>query len=266
MIGDSLLQRYNATITILIESGVLYSTYMILDLAFQNDPSASTILDAGLIQVVGIMPTLIIVQVGLGRAIHENERGGVGSLNAFSSFDPRRASSGSNLHKPLGMSLGSMGGGSASRTFIVNAPSGDHDRQQREGGGSIHDARSFREAIRSHRDRTLSETSTINTTRSRRPASARRVSSTSTSASQKKQALYDMGNDNYTMPMPIPRHTSSCTSFTSAPFTYPARLCLVTPAPTRKDGFYDTLPCGLCAWKSGTFLAFNVDEIEIQAG
>lgn len=31
------------------------------------------ILDCGLIQVVGVMPTLIIVQVGLGRAVHDIE-------------------------------------------------------------------------------------------------------------------------------------------------------------------------------------------------
>ncbi|KAF6760449.1 hypothetical protein DFP72DRAFT_843360 [Ephemerocybe angulata] len=73
LLGEGLLQRYNATLTILVESGVLYSTYMVLDLAFQNDPVASTVLDAGLIQIVGIMPTLIIVQVGLGRAIHDLE-------------------------------------------------------------------------------------------------------------------------------------------------------------------------------------------------
>ncbi|KAF5309898.1 hypothetical protein D9619_010386 [Psilocybe cf. subviscida] len=71
--GCNLLQRYNATITILIESGVVYSLYIILDLALRKHPVGSMVLDAGLIQVVGIMPTLIIVQVGLGRAVHDIE-------------------------------------------------------------------------------------------------------------------------------------------------------------------------------------------------
>ncbi|EAU86912.1 hypothetical protein CC1G_10803 [Coprinopsis cinerea okayama7 len=73
IVGDGLLKRYNASIAILIESGMIYSVYMTLDLAFHNNASASAILDAGLIQVVGIVPTLIIVQVGLGRAVHEIE-------------------------------------------------------------------------------------------------------------------------------------------------------------------------------------------------
>ncbi|PPQ89304.1 hypothetical protein CVT25_000371 [Psilocybe cyanescens] len=73
VLGAGLLQRYNATITILIESGLVYSIYIILNLALRNTKVINTILDAGLIQVVGIMPTLIIVQVGLGRAVHDIE-------------------------------------------------------------------------------------------------------------------------------------------------------------------------------------------------
>jgi len=71
ILGTGLLQRYNTTIRILIESGVLYSAYIILDLALRRTAVAGTIVDAGLIQIVGIMPTLIIVQVGLGRAAHD---------------------------------------------------------------------------------------------------------------------------------------------------------------------------------------------------
>jgi hypothetical protein len=81
-----------------IESGIIYSLYIILDLAFRKHPVGSVVLDAGLIQIVvsqtcvcifraavhhlsmaiynflqGIMPTLIIVQVGLGRAVHDIE-------------------------------------------------------------------------------------------------------------------------------------------------------------------------------------------------
>ncbi|KIM43707.1 hypothetical protein M413DRAFT_387096 [Hebeloma cylindrosporum] len=71
ILGTGLLQRYNTTIVILIESGVLYSLYIILDLVLLYILDNIFILDAGLIQVVGIIPTLIIVQVGLGRAVRD---------------------------------------------------------------------------------------------------------------------------------------------------------------------------------------------------
>lgn len=73
ILGQSLLQRYNSTIAILIESGFLYSLYVGLDLAMMKSKVGHIIIDAGLIQVVGIMPTMIIVQVGLGRAVHDLE-------------------------------------------------------------------------------------------------------------------------------------------------------------------------------------------------
>jgi len=73
ILGQSLLQRYNSTIVILIESGFIYSLYVGLDLAMLKNKVGHIIIDAGLIQVVGIMPTMIIVQVGLGRAVHDLE-------------------------------------------------------------------------------------------------------------------------------------------------------------------------------------------------
>lgn len=69
-------QRYNTSVAILLESGAIYCVYMILDLAFYHNSAGNAVLDAGLIQVVGIVPTLIIVQVGLGRAVHEVEENG----------------------------------------------------------------------------------------------------------------------------------------------------------------------------------------------
>ncbi|KAG5734804.1 hypothetical protein E4T56_gene735 [Termitomyces sp. T112] len=53
---------------VMIESGTLYALYISLDLAFRTNPSANIIFDSGLIQIVGIMPTLILVQISLGRA------------------------------------------------------------------------------------------------------------------------------------------------------------------------------------------------------
>jgi hypothetical protein len=53
-------------IAIIVESGIVYSIYVVLDVVFPG-----LILDAGLAQVVGIVPTLIIVQIGLGRDAHD---------------------------------------------------------------------------------------------------------------------------------------------------------------------------------------------------
>ncbi|KAH9475877.1 hypothetical protein JR316_0011437, partial [Psilocybe cubensis] len=49
-----------------VESSVIYSIYFILDVVIQD-----LILDAGLAQIVGIVPTLIIVQIGLGQDTHD---------------------------------------------------------------------------------------------------------------------------------------------------------------------------------------------------
>jgi len=73
LLGQRLIQRYNATIAILVESGFIYSVYITLDLATLKNKIGHAILDAGLIQIVGIVPTLIIVQVGLGRELHNLE-------------------------------------------------------------------------------------------------------------------------------------------------------------------------------------------------
>lgn len=70
IIDEGLLRRYNTTIAMLVESGLIYSVYMTFNLAFQNNTTANALLDAGLIQIVGIVPTLIIVQVGLGRSVN----------------------------------------------------------------------------------------------------------------------------------------------------------------------------------------------------
>ncbi|KAG6837405.1 hypothetical protein H0H93_010023 [Arthromyces matolae] len=53
---------------VIIESGTLYAVYVSLDLAFKSNPTAHIILDGGLIQIVSIMPTMILVQMAVGRA------------------------------------------------------------------------------------------------------------------------------------------------------------------------------------------------------
>ncbi|KAG6831540.1 hypothetical protein H0H92_009459 [Tricholoma furcatifolium] len=53
---------------VMVESGTIYAIYLSLDLALKANPAANIILEGGLIQVVGIMPILMLVQIALGRA------------------------------------------------------------------------------------------------------------------------------------------------------------------------------------------------------
>ncbi|KXN85634.1 hypothetical protein AN958_10971 [Leucoagaricus sp. SymC.cos] len=62
LVGPKLTKKYRMAIAVFIESGLLYSVYVILDVALHE-----LLLDAGLVQVVGLVPTLIIVQTGLSQ-------------------------------------------------------------------------------------------------------------------------------------------------------------------------------------------------------
>ncbi|KXN85660.1 hypothetical protein AN958_10997 [Leucoagaricus sp. SymC.cos] len=68
LLPEPLKRRYIITIAILIECGALYTIYLALILAFRKHANANTVLDCAAVQVVGVVPTLIIVQVGLGRS------------------------------------------------------------------------------------------------------------------------------------------------------------------------------------------------------
>ncbi|KAH0582070.1 hypothetical protein H2248_011726 [Termitomyces sp. 'cryptogamus'] len=68
MLGAGVPCALSMCAAVMIESGTLYALYISLDLAFRTNPSANIIFDSGLIQIVGIMPTLILVQISLGRA------------------------------------------------------------------------------------------------------------------------------------------------------------------------------------------------------
>jgi hypothetical protein len=66
ILGPGLSSKYATMIAVIVESGVISSIYFTLDVVVQD-----LILDAGLAQIVGIVPTLIIVQIGLGRDAHD---------------------------------------------------------------------------------------------------------------------------------------------------------------------------------------------------
>ncbi|KAF7760530.1 hypothetical protein Agabi119p4_11206 [Agaricus bisporus var. burnettii] len=62
MLGPSLMKKYKVSIAIFIESGLIYAIYVILDVVLDV-----LLLDAGLVQIVGLVPTLMIVQVGMSQ-------------------------------------------------------------------------------------------------------------------------------------------------------------------------------------------------------
>lgn len=74
VLGPTLTRRYYSAMAIVIESGAIYSLYVLVDQLIKTVINKNLIiLDAGLTQVVSIAPTLIIVQVGLGRQARDLE-------------------------------------------------------------------------------------------------------------------------------------------------------------------------------------------------
>ncbi|KAJ7053762.1 hypothetical protein C8F01DRAFT_549270 [Mycena amicta] len=80
-IGPS--KQYAAVIALIVESGVIYSVFVIARLAIQRDGLAFVVTEM-LRQVVGIVPTLVIVRVGLGIST-ESSPSGSGSGSGFGS-------------------------------------------------------------------------------------------------------------------------------------------------------------------------------------
>ncbi|KAF9479544.1 hypothetical protein BDN70DRAFT_688985 [Pholiota conissans] len=65
VLGPDSPRRYYSIFAIIIDSGAIYPLYLLLDLVVKT-----IVLDAGLNQIVGILPTLIISQRALGACIH----------------------------------------------------------------------------------------------------------------------------------------------------------------------------------------------------
>ncbi|KAF9450828.1 hypothetical protein P691DRAFT_428104 [Macrolepiota fuliginosa MF-IS2] len=73
ILGPALARRYYSALATIIESGAIYSLYVMIDLILLTIGHQSFIFDAGLAHIVAIAPTLIIVQVGLGCQIQDVE-------------------------------------------------------------------------------------------------------------------------------------------------------------------------------------------------
>ncbi|KDR70235.1 hypothetical protein GALMADRAFT_230217 [Galerina marginata CBS 339.88] len=66
ILGPEVIRIYNSLCPILVESGAIYSSYLLADLV-----SHSNFLNAGRHQIVGIVPTLIISRISLGRSVQD---------------------------------------------------------------------------------------------------------------------------------------------------------------------------------------------------
>lgn len=73
ILGPTLARRYYSAMVIIIESGAIYSLYVLADEVVKTINPNILFLDAGLTQITTIAPTLIIVKVGLGRQAHDLE-------------------------------------------------------------------------------------------------------------------------------------------------------------------------------------------------
>ncbi|KAJ3576022.1 hypothetical protein NP233_g713 [Leucocoprinus birnbaumii] len=73
-LGPTMARRYYSAMVIIIESGAIYSLYVLVDQILKTAVDKNILfMDAGLTQVTTIAPTLIIVQVGFGRQVHDLE-------------------------------------------------------------------------------------------------------------------------------------------------------------------------------------------------
>ncbi|KAJ3569509.1 hypothetical protein NP233_g5009 [Leucocoprinus birnbaumii] len=70
-LGPGLAKKYYSFLTVVIESGAVYSLYILLDQILVSTRTPSFFVDTGLTQIAFFAPTLIIVQLGLGRHIRD---------------------------------------------------------------------------------------------------------------------------------------------------------------------------------------------------
>ncbi|KAF9465890.1 hypothetical protein BDZ94DRAFT_1306624 [Collybia nuda] len=77
--------RYRNAIFIFVESGIIYSIYILFDLGFRRVPVVFVILEVGFVQFVGIVPTLILVQSGLVNGIKNSRSSMVSSAFEYNS-------------------------------------------------------------------------------------------------------------------------------------------------------------------------------------
>ncbi|PPQ84430.1 hypothetical protein CVT25_011257 [Psilocybe cyanescens] len=69
--GPGQLQSYSTAMTILVESSLIYSTCILIYILFPSESPYRLVMVIICMRLVAIMPTLLIVQVGLGRVIRE---------------------------------------------------------------------------------------------------------------------------------------------------------------------------------------------------
>ncbi|ESK84951.1 hypothetical protein Moror_9233 [Moniliophthora roreri MCA 2997] len=86
MMGGQVRKRYNTLIAVMLESGIIYPTLMIIHLVLSNTTMDINGYGSVVLYPVGIAPTLIIVRVGLGKSVEPVYGDGEGGPSAVSTL------------------------------------------------------------------------------------------------------------------------------------------------------------------------------------
>ncbi|KAJ7837361.1 hypothetical protein B0H14DRAFT_2791508, partial [Mycena olivaceomarginata] len=80
---SAVARRYNTAIAMVLESGLILTTWVVIYLLLRSlaPPTTWRVFRGGLAILLNIVPTMIVVRVGLGHSINESERTRVGSVN-----------------------------------------------------------------------------------------------------------------------------------------------------------------------------------------
>ncbi|KAJ6495024.1 hypothetical protein C8R45DRAFT_1094701 [Mycena sanguinolenta] len=78
------IRRYNTAIAMVLESGTILTVWVVIYLILRSmtPPTVWRIFRGGLAMLLNIVPTLIVVRVGLGHSINESERTRIGTVTS----------------------------------------------------------------------------------------------------------------------------------------------------------------------------------------
>jgi len=99
LLGKEIRRKYNHTVAIVLESGAIYSvSLMTLLILYCSKTNAQYIVYDALAQIMGIVPTLIIVRVGLGLSTQDVQTYGSTLHTGVSTFNAPAPSKSLGIH------------------------------------------------------------------------------------------------------------------------------------------------------------------------
>jgi len=81
----AVVRRYNTAVAMVLESGAILTTWVVIYVILRSlnvPPTAWRVFRGGLAMLLNIVPTMIVVRVGLGHSINESERTRVSTFKA----------------------------------------------------------------------------------------------------------------------------------------------------------------------------------------